>query len=271
MITNKKKLTKKQNEPASPSDIINILRAKAGKRQGGLVLSCSINKDVVAIIYKGNKKMYILNNENEENKTFEVDSDDFSITPCIPLNKNRFLIFASGNSGMGKSSLIYLFCLQYLQYFNKRIFYICGTPIKDDINLSKIKEIKQIKGEDLENIVVDRDLKDSFVIFDDIDNWKDYHEEAIHIMNAIYETGRKYNISLAYLSHITSNARETKIYGEVDLYITNSAINNRMLSYHLGLSKNIIEEMDKYLQTDTFVCYNKIFNSVITDKRVYKV
>jgi len=271
MITNKK-TTKfiKSTKPATPTDIINILRAKAGKRQGGLILSNKINKDVIAVIYKDDREMYVLNDDNEVNKTFAVENNNFLVNPHIPLNKNRFIIFASGNSGMGKSSLMYLLCLQYLKHFNKKIYYICGTPLKDDINLSMIKEIKQIKGEALSDIVVERDFKDSFVIFDDIDNW-DYHKEAIRIMNAIYETGRKYNISLAYLSHITSNATETKIYGEVDLYITNSAKNNRMLNYHLGLDKNTIEEMDRYLQTDPFICYNKVFNTVITDKKIYKV
>jgi hypothetical protein len=263
-------MTSNKNIVSSPTDIINILRAKVGQKTSGLTLSIDINKNVVALVYNKGKIMDIINDEKSEKKEFEVDSNEYTIVPHIPLNKERFLLFASGCSGMGKSSLIYILTLQVIKHITKNIFYICGTPLKDDINLSKIKQIKQIKGEKLSEIVVNRDLKNSFVIIDDIDNWE-YHDEAVNIMNQIYETGRKYKINLAYLSHITSNARETKIYSEVDIYITNKATNNRMLSYHLGLSNDIINEMDNYLREDPFICYNKVFNAVITDKKIYKI
>jgi hypothetical protein len=55
------------------------------------------------------------------------------------------------------------------------------------------------------------------------------------------------------------------------MYITNKAKNNRMFEYHLGLSKETIDEMDNYLKTDPFVCYNKIYNTIVTDKKIYKV
>jgi len=252
------------------SNIIQILRHNHQKKNGGLNIKYDISNDVIAVVEKGNKQKYIVSDESSNVRAVDVPNSDYAIYPHVPLGKERFIIFFSGEGGMGKSSITSLLIKQTYQHITKRIFYICGTDIKADRSIAPLKYIKQLDGEQLENINVETDLKDSLIVFDDIDNWE-YHKEAIKILNKSYEVGRKFGINIIYISHITSKANESKIYGEVDMYITNKARNNRMFETHLGLEKHIIEEMHEILKTDIFVAYNKRFNSVITDKKVYKL
>lgn len=252
------------------SNIIHILRQNHQKKVGGLVLSNRETNDVLAVVERNGKQMFVNNSVQSKKTAITVPSMDYIVYPHIPLGLETFRIFISGQSGMGKSSLTRLFIEQTYKHITKKIFYICGTDIKSDISIAPLKYVKQIDGELLEDINVERDFENSLIVFDDIDSWS-YHKQAISILNSAYETGRKFKINIIYISHITSKASESKIYGEIDMYITNKAKNNRMFEHHLSLNKHIIEEIDEYLKTDPFVCYNKRFNAVITDKKVYKI
>lgn len=252
------------------SELIKILRKNHEKKSGGLIVYDKINKEVICEISYEGKIKYICNDEKSEKKAFMTPNENYILIPHIPLNKSRYIIFGSGESGMGKSSLTYIFIQQTYQHITKRIFFISGTDIKEDENLKKLKYIKQIKGDKISEINIERDLKDSLIVFDDIDNY-DFHDEAIHLMNKIYECGRKFKINIIYLSHITTKANESKIYNEVDIYITNKAKNNRMFETYLNLSKDVVNEIDKYLITDPFVIYNKVYDCVMTDKKIYKL
>jgi hypothetical protein len=253
------------------SDILLHLRSNKSKKNGGLAKCEKLTNDVIAVLIclKSGKTKYICNSVNSNEKSISVN-ELCGILPHIPLGKERFIIFFSGSGGMGKSSLASVMALQYQKLISDKVFYIAGTSIHADLSLSKNKSIKQLKGEDLSEIVVEEMFADSLVIFDDIDNWE-FHKQAIKVLNKCYETGRKFGINLIYISHVASNASESKIYSEVDMYITNKATHNRMMYHHLTLSDGIISEIEEYLEEDVFVCYNKIFNCVYTDKKIYKL
>lgn len=254
------------------SELISHLRANKLKKKGGLEILNKINNFVIAVVIKlsNEKEKYICNSENSNEKDFEIDQNNFAIFPHIPLGKERYIIFFSGASGMGKSSLTAFMAKQHHKLISKKIFYIAGTDKNADKSLAPLKFIKQISGENLEEINVDEDFRDSLVIFDDIDNWT-FHKEAIKILNQCYEIGRKFQINIIYISHVASKASESKIYGEVDMYITNKATKNRMMEHHLELSNEVIKEIESYLNTDVYVCYNKIYNCIYTDKKIYKL
>lgn len=254
------------------SDIIQMLRKNHKKKAGGLDISNKIDKNVIAQVAKitNGKNKYIVNSNNSQNKGFQIPSNEYAVLPHIPLSLERYIIFLSGESGMGKSSLASLFIKQTIQHITKKIFYVAGTDISHDMNLSKIKEIEQIPGDLIKDIEVEKDLNNSLIVFDDIDNC-DFHKDAIKLLNKCYETGRKFGCNIIYISHIASKANESKIYGEISMYITNQVKNNRMIEYHLRMGKETVDELDNYLKTDPFVCYNKVYDTFITDKKVYKL
>jgi len=256
-------------------EAILFLRKNHKKKLGGLSITNKINKEVIAIVKNLSKKKdnirYVYNNPNSNDHNISLpDNDDYVCIPHIPLCLSRFIAFLSGESGLGKTSLMYYFIVQAYANITKKIYVISGKDdIKDDVNLKKLKYIKYIKGECLDELTY-KQFKDSLVCFDDIDNWE-FHKPAIKLMNNIVEKGRSLKINCIYISHLASKLSESPIYKEVNFYCTNNVSNNRMINTHLNLSDNVIKELEFYLKTDPFVCYNKTFQTIVTDKRIFKL
>ena len=251
-------------------DAIDILRDNHKKRSGGLGLFDKINEDVIASISNNKTKKYVCNDVNSEVHAMCVPNVSYKMIPHIPLFKSRYLGFLSGESGLGKTSLICYFIAQTYEHLTKNIYFVSGKDdIANDPNVKKLKYIKFINGEDLKDLTYAQ-FKNSLVVFDDIDYWE-FHGDAIKLMNNMVEKGRSLGINILYGSHITSKVTESPIYKEVDLYVTNNVNNNRMISIHLNFDKNVTEEISEYLVNDCFVCYNKIFRAIITDNRIYKL
>lgn len=260
----------------SGGEFISILRNKKMKKKGGFKLYPTITKDspVVAVLehVPSKRQKYILVENGSDEYELEVGEDhNLAIYPHIPLGLERFIIFVSGEGGMGKTGLTSFMVKQAKKLIKDiKVFYICGTGADADQNMSQLKYIISLDGPVLKEIIPSRDFKNSLIVIDDVDNWE-YHKDCVNLMNKCYETGRKFGINIIYISHNTTKAQESKIYDEVNMYITNKADNNRMLERYLALPENVINEMKNYLVDDVFVCYNKTFKSVITDKRVYKL
>jgi len=257
----------------SGGDLIQILRGNHSKKKGGLSIKDAADKNTICVVEKiSNKKdKFVANDIKSLEKNLYFEPEDYAIYPHIPLGVDRFIIFCSGHGGMGKSSITSLMMKQAKKHIKGlKVYYICGTSAGADENISKLNFCVPLKGEMLQNINVERDFKNSLIVFDDIDNYE-YHKEAIKIMNKAYEVGRKFNINIIYISHNTTKATESKIYDEVNMYITNKATHNRMFEHYLELKEEVIEEITKYLKTDVFICYNKIYNTLYTDKRVFRL
>ena len=148
------------------------------------------------------------------------------------------------------------------------MYYICNTRKEDDINLAEIKNLEQLETDNLEEIRIE-DLTDSLVVIDDTDFHQD-HKKIMKFMNVIVETGRKFGVSLIYSSHIHSKISESPIYKEVNLYITftDSMVNNRMLSNNLKIQNSILEDLKE--NENAFICFNKTYRTIITDKLIMK-
>lgn len=261
-----------QNINLSGGQFVALLRQKKKKIQGGLGLMNTAGDDVIAVVESLNtgKVKYICNDANSEEKELFF-GESYAIYAHIPRGKERFIVFISGESGLGKTGLTSFMIKQAKALIPKiNIFYICGTDIDMDINMKKLKYIIPLDGKILSEINVEKDFVNSLIVVDDIDNWE-YHKDAIKLINKCYEVGRKFGINIIYISHNTTKATESKIYDEVDMYITNQAKDNRMMQKYLHLSDEIMNEMEHYLKTDVFVCYNKIFRTVYTDYRIYKI
>lgn len=260
----------------SGGELISVLRQKKAKKKGGFKIFTSITKDspVIAIlehIPTKRQKYICVDNSSTDYNMYIGDDGKLAIYPHIPLGLERFIVFISGEGGLGKTALASNMIKQAKKMIKDiKIFYICGTGAEADQNMSQLKYIISLDGAILKDIVPQRDFKNSLVVIDDVDNWE-YHKDCVNLINKCYETGRKFAINIIYISHNTTKAQESKIYDEVNMYITNKADNNRMFEKYLALPQPIIDEMKKYLLDDVFVCYNKTYKSVITDNRVYKI
>ena len=97
-----------------------------------------------------------------------------------------------------------------------------------------------------------------------------YSKNVKKLLNKIVETGRKYEVSLIFISHINTHARDSTISSETDLYITNqeNIKNNRMIEKYLNVSSSDFDEALK--RKPAFVAINKAFRCIVTDLTAYK-
>jgi len=255
--------------------VIDILRENFKQKKGGLKVVDTItkkdNNNLIAIIESNNnnKTKYVLNDKNSNKYNFDIDETKGKIISHIPLGLERYIILLTGASRMGKTALASIYINQTIKNITKKVFYISSKNYKDDINLKNIK-IKQIQSEDIEDMDIENNFNNSLLVFDDVDQFS-FHKEAINKLNHATEIGRSLGINIIYISHVHTNLIESKIYNEVNIYATNTIVNNRMLSNNLGFTKEVINEIDNFLQTDPYIIYNKIFDTFMTDKRIYKL
>jgi hypothetical protein len=102
------------------------------------------------------------------------------------------------------------------------------------------------------------DFKDSLVIFDDVDciREKKLKNKIKEILDKLLQTGRHYNSSVIYLSHLTCNGGDTKlILAEChSITVFPNTLNGRTRDYlyksYIGLNKKQIENLKK-LEDDT--------------------
>lgn len=256
----------------SGGEFMSILQSKKDKKMAGLSIFDKADENVICVMEKKKtRKQKFIGNDVKSKENQLIAHKDFILFPHIPLGLERFIIFISGEGGLGKSGMTSFMIKQAYKHITKKIYYICGTSMEADVNISALKYVDQVPGEFLKDIDVEKDLNNSLIVFDDIDNWKEYHKDAINVLNKAYEVGRKFKINIIYISHNHTKATESKIYSEVNMYITNTAKDNRMFEKYLKTSNQDIEDMEEALKTDVFVCYNKNFHTVYTDKRIWKL
>jgi len=249
---------------------ISILRNIQNKKSGGFILSDKID-DTVAIVKKDNKHKYINQSQSSHISEMEIDNEKYLIEPFIPVKQERFIGLTTAESGEGKTLILSILADQYLKYYKnqRHVYYVCSTSIKEDINLKNMN-IKQLDIERIKNGSLKiENLRNSLVIIDDADFHED-HKVIIRWMNDIVTLGRKFQTSLLYSSHIHSKLSESPIYKEISFYITfpNALINNRMIENNLKISEHIIQELIE--GKNSFICFNKIYKSIVTDRIIMK-
>lgn len=246
---------------------ISILRNIQDKKQGGFVLENNLG-ETVAIVKKGKLKKYINQSSKSCVYNMKIDGKQYIIEPYIPLILTRFIIFLSAESGSGKTLMSFIFILQYMHHYKRRpVYYICNTKYTDDENLKSLK-LQQLDTENIDEYKIE-DFRDSLIVVDDTDFHPD-HKKIMKFMNTVVECGRKFGISLIYSSHIHSKLSESPIYKEVSLYCTfpNALINNRMIDNNLKIPEEMINNLKE--EKHAFICFNKVYRSIITDNIVSK-
>jgi hypothetical protein len=226
-----------------------------------------------------NKALYVESKkENVINPMTEIILKSNEKLQQIPdTSSERMILYITGSSGSGKSFYTRQFCETYRKLYPKREIYLFSS-LTDDSSIDKIKGLKRLKitpelmNEDLSAA----DFKDSLVIFDDTDCITDKLKKAKinGILNSLLETGRHFNASVIYTSHLPCAGNDTKrILNEAhSITIFPNGLGGRSLKYlldsYLGLDKDQIKRVKK---TDSrWVTIVKSYPMVVlTEKEAY--
>jgi energy-coupling factor transporter ATP-binding protein EcfA2 len=204
-----------------------------------------------------NKILYI-NPEKADVITYIKDlkltakEQNFQQIPNI--TTERQILYITGASGSGKSYFAKKFIDQYKQIYPKREIYLFSS-LTDDSSIDKIKNLRRIKltAEFLHDDIEAKDFKDSLVIFDDTDCIVDKKMKIKinGILNMILDTGRHFNISCIYTSHVACAGNDTKrILNEAhSITIFPHGLGGRSMKYllenYLGLDKDQVKRIKK--------------------------
>lgn len=222
---------------------------------------------------KNDEYVYLTKNGYDEIEKEESNSE--ILVPLLNPNQERHVLYCAGKSGEGKGVFVGDMTRQYhIIYPNNRVFYICSTPIKDDLTFSKMASfISQINLNSFEEQSEERILKalqNSLIIVDDNDN---IPKEEKDILNSLQKTilflGRKYKISLFKISHYKTDSHNTRaIIPELDYYVTfiNRDIkSDRMLKEYKKLSKKTYD----ILKGGIWAFFNFRMDYCITNKKIF--
>lgn len=184
-----------------------------------------------------------------------VDEITGKITHTPNKAQERTILYITGQSGSGKSYYTTEFVANYKKMFPKNDV-ILVSAVKDTSTIDKIKKLKKVditKPEFLSTEVPMEELKDSCIIFDDVDSIgnKFIKKKVWELMSNVLTTGRHFNITAIITYHVATAGAETKLILNESQSITffPSASGGRTLKYlldsYLGLDKTQIEKIKK--------------------------
>jgi len=244
----------------------------------------NIGKVVAKVINKNDRKKDKIISISD--KTADLDNPmnkivltkTFETIQQIPnKQQERQILYITGASGSGKSYYTQLYCSEYKKLFPKNEIYLFSS-INEDSSIDKIKGLQRFILDDafLKEEIIAEDFKNSMVIFDDTDviSNKALKFKINSILNILLETGRHFNASVIYTSHIATAGIDTKrILNEAhSITIFPSSLGGRSLKYlldnYLGFDKEQIKKVKKLDSHWTTIC--KTFPMVIlSEKEAY--
>lgn len=177
----------------------------------------------------------------------------FSPYPDNSKNRQRQVLYIAGPSGSGKSTYTGKFLKHYSKINPKNNIIIFSRVPKDDAFLKKKLKIKRVKLDEslVENpIEIEKDLKNSVVIFDDINTIRDkkIREEVGNVQGDILEVGRHASIDVICTNHkLMDYVRTRTLLNEAHLVTFFTGVaghhNKRFLKEYCGLSKQQIDKI----------------------------
>ena len=209
----------------------------------------------VAIITGGkyDKKMISLDSDIQDIdqtsfKKLKI-SNDSKFVPMVNTKTEREVLYITGCSGSGKSTFTRMYLEQYKKKYKNREIYMFSS-LKEDKSLDSIKPKRFIIDESLylDPIKVD-DLKESAVIFDDIDVISDKRiKEAVYnTLNQVLEIGRHHSVTVVVTNHLPTNGIWTRrILNESSIYVYFPASAGGQVKYLLTENLDIDKKQIKY-------------------------
>ena len=188
-----------------------------------------------------NKVIFVNNNTKTKvrNPMKEIVVRENERVQMIPnKKKERFISYVSGQSGSGKSFFVNKLAEEYHSMYPKRKIYLFSLLTED--KSIKCKPIKRIKLDEnfLKTEVTLADMKNCLIIYDDVDTIKNklIQGKLFHILDTLLQCGRHSGTSVAYVSHLPCNGKDTKmILAECNnITVFPQTLGNRALRYLLG-------------------------------------
>jgi hypothetical protein len=180
---------------------------------------------------------------------------DQSIQQIPDKNTERSILYITAPSGSGKSHYTREYIAAYHKQWPKRdVFVLSSLP--DDPTLDKLKYIKRLKIKEDTFLSADlsaAEFKDSLCVFDDVDclTQKPVKAKVNALLWSLLETGRHFNCSVIYTSHLACAGNDTKrVLNEcnsITVFLKNSGgrTSRYLLSEYLGLDKAMIARLKK--------------------------
>ncbi len=232
------------------------------------MLSLQKNKSnkAIAIIEGGkhDKKIIYLDNDakpvnyvegNEQlndkmNKELNIKDGKFFVYPDLT---TQDAIYCAGPRGSGKSTFMGQYAKLFKTLFKKRDI-ILFSKVAEDKALDNLKPIRiPLDERFVEDPMNLEDLKDSLVIFDDVDTVKDKELRDIlqHLQDEILELGRHQNIYCINSRHQLLNYKSTRCLLNESQKIVffpksgSAHVIKKMLTQYIGLDKQQIDRIFK--------------------------
>lgn len=157
---------------------------------------------------------------NKLNKEIYLDNPELMIVP-VPDHKRkgkkiepkRECLYISAPSGGGKSTYVAFYAMEYKKLFPRNKIYMFSR-VNEDPSIDYYIKLKRIIINDnlVENPIEPAELKNSLVIFDDIDTIPDREQRKTvsQIRKDLLQTGRHEDVYVASTSHQITNYLETR-------------------------------------------------------------
>jgi hypothetical protein len=202
-------------------------------------------------------------------KEIKLEADEeFQVIPNV--RSERTIGYICGQSGSGKSYFCKDYCEQYKRINPKNDIFLLSALCDDKGSIDKVKGLKRIKlNDDFLNDTIDiAELKDSLIIFDDVDSLKGLQKKKVwELMNNVLTMGRHHNISCLITYHVITNGLDTKVILNESHFIVcfPSTMGNGAIKYlfdkYLGLDNKEIKKIKK-IKT-RWICVMKSYPKVI--------
>jgi hypothetical protein len=201
-----------------PAERVKLMNQLIEAREKGVAVDALVGvPDQAKPIYKR------ICNENDGDKTIELETDEMFVPIPSPDPKTRQVWYVAGQSGSGKSYFARGIAENYKKLFPEREIYLI-SKLQEDETLDKMK-IGKPKRLSLDSLVSDPvemdEFKDCLVIFDDWDTLDKPYFPIVHkLIEDLAIMGRHTNTSMLILSHYLTNYSKTRlILGEAQFLV----------------------------------------------------
>lgn len=214
----------------------------------------------------------IQSKKEDKNKTTVFHLNDGILTPMPNVKLEREVFYISASSGSGKSVFTSFYLENYISVYPKRKIYVFSA-IDEDEALDKLpitritldnELLEEINNKGVDNVLDLQDIKNSVVVFDDVDVIKNdlIREFVFKLRDSILETGRHFNITCLVTSHTIAAGRKTRTQLTEANYLvifpgrSPSKQITYILEVYLNFSKDQIKRILKF--RDTWVMISTI-------------
>lgn len=193
----------------------------------------------------------------------------------LPSLDRRDIIYISGPSGVGKSTVTSNFAKSYNKLFPDNEVFLFSRKDEDPA-FDKLKFLTRIDFDEtfIENPLHPKDVQDSLCIFDDAHNYRGkLGKEIMNTQVELMDLGRSYNVSVIITSHLIANFKQSRaILNELHgLVIYPAAGSYHQIRYALKTYMGVSNEfINKIMKLKTRWCYiNKFPKYVVYEKGAF--